>query len=1310
MRAMRRAYERAGFGPETLGLVEAHGTGTAVGDRAETETVVRTLREHGTPARECAIGSVKTLIGHTKATAGAAGLIKVALSLHHKVLPPHCNVTNPIEPIADPGSPVYLCKDARPWVRHPDHPRRGAVSSFGFGGTNFHAVLEEYAGDLRPAASVSGAQTWPCELLVFRADSQHGLHKQLESLQAALQAGAEPRLADLAFSLALRADERRTLSLTLVLVVDGLEQLRKTLTTLLAGTGFDGAPLPPNVAFGERLPDPKLAFVFPGQGAQYPDMAREAMMFLPEVRQALELADQRLRSHYPKRLSQYIFPPGAFSDAEENENLKCLTDTHVAQPAIGTVAIGFLDFLARMGLEPDMVAGHSYGEYVALHAAGAISRDALLDISEIRGRIMAGAGEAGDAGTMAAVHGDRAAVTALLGEYAGVGVANHNSPSQCVISGPTESVRRAAEQLTQQGFNTRLLSVSAAFHSSLVAGAQPALDAAIAELGLQEPRVPLYSNTTAKAYPHAPREMQALLSRHMLSPVEFVEQVRNMYEDGARVFVELGPKSTLTRMIAQSIEGKPHAAVCIGGGGDLRGVLLALGTLAARGAPVALCALFDHRLVQALNLDRLAETSAPKPLAATAWYLAGGGVRRPDEPAVRTGKDVALTAATRAQEQSQFLEKLASDRMPPVPAAQYTPAAPASPSIPAVSLPAPAGAAAAWTAYQQTMRQFLSLQEQVMRQFLGADAQAPGATAPVLSGSLLQMGPVAAPQFAERPVGSPPASTPLTAPIASGPAAPPPAAAPQGGGLNREDMGKVLLALVSERTGYPVEMLGLTQDLEAELGIDSIKRVEILGALQKQLPAALAESVRASMEQFTRVKTLSALLDRLGAAMPAQPATTPLPAAAPQGGGPNREDMGKMLLALVSERTGYPVEMLGLTQDLEAELGIDSIKRVEILGALQKQLPAALAESVRASMEQFTRVKTLSALLDRLGAAASAQPAAGLPPASPAHAAAAPAAGSESMPEPTQPGAHAPDIPLSITPRYLVVPRLQPLPAVSVASLPGLYLVLGGKPELSAVVIDSLRRRGADACAIDQTALGDPEQLTERVATLRAGKGPLTGVIHLAGLIESEGTHGLAEWRELAAQQTKSLFEVLKHSTGDLSQGGRVLAATAFGGRFGRDDKVTATAATAAGVSGLLKSLAVEWPAVIAKVVDLDPAASAEGIAGALIQELLAADGEVEVGYAGGSRYVFRVTAAPFPDPRPDDHRLDDDSVVLVTAGARGITAAVVSRLARSSFTLVVVGRRPEPAADADRFPSCESRGRPAPGAARRRPRSRACG
>lgn len=344
------------------------------------------------------------------------------------------------------------------------------------------------------------------------------------------------------------------------------------------------------------------------------------------------------------------------------------------------------------------------------------------------------------------------------------------------------------------------------------------------------------------------------------------------------------------------------------------------------------------------------------------------------------------------------------------------------PQLPSTSQPNPYhapvsqdAALVAYQAYQQTMRQFLSLQEQVMRQFLSAGQMGqivppippaapapsipaapppiPAAPLPIASNGrhngngaakLPQQVPVS--QEVQVAVPAPVVKTRIIAPVQE---TVEPAISEAPVTLDRQGLLQILLQLVSDRTGYPTEMLGLDQDLEAELGIDSIKRVEILGALQKTLPSPLAASVQEQMESLTRVKTLNRMVEQLlslgtggqgeelagwkvgkleSSKQPSNIQTfQPLNPGQPSTQSPlDRTTLTQTLLHLVSDRTGYPTEMLGLEQDLEAELGIDSIKRVEILGALQKNLPSPLAASMQSNMESLTRVKTLNVLVEQL--------------------------------------------------------------------------------------------------------------------------------------------------------------------------------------------------------------------------------------------------------------------------------------------------------------------------------------------------------
>jgi len=380
-RALKQAYTLAGTPADTIELVEAHGTGTKVGDATELKALTEVYREAHAEGTWCALGSVKSQIGHTKAAAGAAGLIKAALALHHKVLPPTIKVDRPLDGLAPGQSPFYVNTEARPWLPKSGHPRRAAVSAFGFGGSNYHCVLEEYS----PAKS---AIDWDgnTQILAFSSENPEGLHKALDAFPKGLEWNALRSEAA-----RVRSQFRHDAPHRLTLVVSRDDDLSAIFENARSAIRGDRKPRGRESIFLGAGPKPgKLAMLFPGQGSQYVGMLREAACLFPQVQETLAEADA-LSTNDPVRLSDRIYPVPVFSEAEKSTLEEALRQTNVAQPAIGAVSLGLVKALAHFGVNPEMVAGHSYGELTALRAAGWIDDASFARLSRDRGRLMAAA-------------------------------------------------------------------------------------------------------------------------------------------------------------------------------------------------------------------------------------------------------------------------------------------------------------------------------------------------------------------------------------------------------------------------------------------------------------------------------------------------------------------------------------------------------------------------------------------------------------------------------------------------------------------------------------------------------------------------------------------------------------------------------------------------------------------------------------------------------------------------------------------------------------------------------------------------------
>jgi acyl transferase domain-containing protein/acyl carrier protein len=557
--SVERAWHKAGVAPQTASLVEGHGTSTRVGDVVEHESMAAVFGGSGVPVGSIALGSVKSNIGHLKAGAGAAGIFKVVMAIHDKVLPPSLNFSAPNPDIDFANSPFQVNTELREWKLPEAGVRRAGVSAFGFGGTNFHTVLQEYVpqpGDGGAARSfavpevkaavraAASAEVAPRRAAVVGADTETQLGERLADLLAEAVAGRMPSAGPPGPE-ALAAPERVAIDYG---TADELaDKVRKAQQALTSG---DAAwkMLQARGIFRGRGPRQKVAFLYTGQGSQYPNMLRTLAETDPVVAEVFDEADRVMTPMLDGRtLRDFLFvdrdDPAAVAQASED-----LRRTEITQPAVLTVDCAITRLLAERGFRPDFVMGHSLGEYGALVAAGALPFADALEAVSARGRGMASL-DLKDKGLMAAVFAPLGEVEKMVAAIEGnVVIANINSSKQVVIGGASVPVEQAMAALTAAGYQVVQLPVSHAFHTSIVAPASVPLEKALAGLHLSPPQIPVVANLSGDFYPMGAgveSEMIAILGRQVASPVQFVKGLRTLYEHGARVFVEVGPKKAL---------------------------------------------------------------------------------------------------------------------------------------------------------------------------------------------------------------------------------------------------------------------------------------------------------------------------------------------------------------------------------------------------------------------------------------------------------------------------------------------------------------------------------------------------------------------------------------------------------------------------------------------------------------------------------------------------------------------------------------------------------------------------------------------
>lgn len=529
---VRAALKDAGVKPGQVSYVETHGTGTAIGDPIEVEALGSVLGE-GRPADfPLVLGSVKTNIGHLESASGVAGLIKVVLSMQNGEIPPILHLQQRSSRIPWPQFPVEVPVEPRPWPAG-DQPRLAGVSSFGFTGTNAHVILEESPHQAETASSASSAEA-PAHLLVLSGKTARALTDQAEQYARYLSRETDTPINRICRTAALN----RTAMHYRLAVAGTREEMQAALSAYAAGE------TPKGVFNGqaERGGPGKIAFLFTGQGSQWAGMGKQLYEQQPVFREALDRCAKLLRSYLPEPLLSVIFP--------EDDNAPLLNHTTYTQPALFALEYSLAMLWQSWGIKPHAVLGHSVGEYAAACAAGVFSLEDGIKLIATRARLM---GSLPAGGQMAAILASEAKVSQVLAQLnLPVSIAAINGPESVVISGAGNAVESVIQRLQQEGIQTRAMNVSHAFHSHLMDSILDSFEQTAGTIAYRQPGITVISNVTGKP------ETDLLTSpgywrQHIRQPVRFYEGIQSLYDQGCRLFIEIGPHPVLIGMGQQCL-------------------------------------------------------------------------------------------------------------------------------------------------------------------------------------------------------------------------------------------------------------------------------------------------------------------------------------------------------------------------------------------------------------------------------------------------------------------------------------------------------------------------------------------------------------------------------------------------------------------------------------------------------------------------------------------------------------------------------------------------------------------------------------
>jgi acyl transferase domain-containing protein len=583
-----RAYERAGIEPSRVDYIEAHGTGTLLGDPIEAKALGRTVGRGRSPGAPCRVGTSKTNVGHLEAAAGVTGVVKCCLMMHHESFVPSLNFEecNPYIPLERLNLAVQTSLE--PWEMNDGEPRLAGVSSFGIGGTNAHVVLES-----PPARSAGGDATALHPLLAVSAASPEALHELGTRYAGLFEQTADDELIAICQA---AATQREPLAFRAAFAAESVEEMRRELSEA-------GAFTRPAARRGL-----KIAFLFTGQGSQYPGMGSELFRREPLFRRSVERCAAVLDGEMDRPLLDVMF----------GTDRGVLDETVYSQPTIFALEYGLAEVWKSWGIAPAAVLGHSVGELVAACVAGVLELDDALRLVALRGQLMQ---ESSSEGAMlAAAIGEEDALACLADQASEVELAAVNSPRQTVFTGPTSAIDRVAARLGEMGISGNRLRVGRAFHSALLDPVLPRFESGIRGFGYRAPSVPFFSNVTGG---RASEEVTdpGYWVRQARSTVRFADCIGALAEEGYDALLEVGSAPILLSLARESVGAEIGGFASLRqGSSDARQMVATLGGLFALGATPDWSRFFGAS-------ERRVETLPAYPFQHRTYWLDGGDSR-----------------------------------------------------------------------------------------------------------------------------------------------------------------------------------------------------------------------------------------------------------------------------------------------------------------------------------------------------------------------------------------------------------------------------------------------------------------------------------------------------------------------------------------------------------------------------------------------------------------------------------------------------------------------------------------------------------